>query len=126
MRAKHLERALRQLAEEGVAQILRADAAGRDWIVGVAGALQFDVLADRIRTEYDVPVEFEPTAVKTARWVESDEPQTLKKFTTANASNMAADHHGMPVFLARSDWHVTCAVEDWPGVRFLRTREQVQ
>ena len=126
MRSKHLERALLQLAEEGVAQILRARAAGRDWIVGVAGALQFDILADRIRTEYNVPVHFEPTAVQRARWVEADEPLVLKKFANANSSNMAEDHHGLPVFLARSDWHVTCAIDDWPDVRFLKTREQVQ
>ena len=38
--------------------------------------------------------------------------------------NMSAeDHNGLPVFLARSDWHVTCATEDWPQVRFLATRE---
>jgi peptide chain release factor 3 len=126
MKSKHLERALLQLAEEGVAQILRARSAGRDWIVGVAGALQFDVLADRIRTEYNVPVHFEATSVSTARWIESDEAQALKKFVNANAPNMAEDHHGLPVFLARSDWHVTCATQDWPQVRFLKTREQIQ
>lgn len=125
MRAKHLEKALVQLAEEGVAQILRLQL-GRDWIVGVAGALQFDILADRIRTEYNVPVAFEATSVQTARWVEADETQTLKKFTRANETWMAEDHQGLPVFLARSDYHVSCAVEDWPDVRFLKTREQTQ
>jgi len=124
MRSKHLERALIQLAEEGVAQVLRARL-GRDWIVGVAGALQFDILADRIRTEYNLPVHFEPTSVQTARWIEADEARELKRFMNANESNMAEDHNGLPVFLARSDWHVTCATEDWPDVRFLKTREQV-
>jgi peptide chain release factor 3 len=124
MRAKHLERALIQLAEEGVAQILRSRL-GREWIVGVAGALQFEILADRIRTEYNVPVRFEPTSVQTARWVEADEAAELKRFIQGNDANMAEDHNGLPVFLARSDWHVTCAIEDWPKVRFLKTREQV-
>ncbi len=58
MRAKHLGRALVQLAEEGAAQVFRPRL-GTDWIVGVAGALQFDVLADRMRTEYDMEVRFE-------------------------------------------------------------------
>ena len=61
MRAKHLGRALEQLAEEGAARVFRP-LIGADWIVGVVGALQFDVLADRIRTEYDIPVRFEPPA----------------------------------------------------------------
>ncbi len=124
MRSKHLKRALIQLAEEGVAQVLRAHL-GRDWIVGVAGTLQFDILADRIRTEYNLSVHFEPTAVQTARWIEADEPREIKRFANANEPNMAEDHNGLPVFLARSDWHVTCATEDWPDVRFLKTREQV-
>jgi hypothetical protein len=46
MRSKHLGRALLQLAEEGAAQVFRPTF-GNEWIVGVAGALQFDVLADR-------------------------------------------------------------------------------
>src|SRR5690606_29157241 len=72
LRAKHLGRALLQLAEEGAAQVFRVQV-GADWIVGVAGALQFDVLADRIRTEYSIPVRFEGTSWVTARWVECDD-----------------------------------------------------
>ena len=77
MRAKHLERALRQLAEEGVGQAFKTRL-GSDWIVGVVGSLQFDVLADRIRTEYNVPVRFEPSGLYTARWVSADDPRVLK------------------------------------------------
>ena len=124
MRVKHLGKALRQLAEEGVAQVLKA-AVGATWIVGVAGALQFEILADRIRTEYNVPVRFEPTNFQTARWVEADDVSMLKKLKSALAANMAEDHDGAPVFLARSAWHLQCTEEDWPDVRFLKTREQV-
>jgi peptide chain release factor 3 len=46
MKAKHLGRALEQLAEEGAAQTFKMEL-GSDWIVGVVGGLQFDVLADR-------------------------------------------------------------------------------
>jgi peptide chain release factor 3 len=124
MRAKHLGKALRQLAEEGVAQVLRPGI-GNDWIVGVAGALQFEILADRIRTEYNVPVRFHPVDYQTARWVEADDPQRLKAFRAALEANVAEDHDGAPVFLARSAWHLTCTEEDWPDVRFLKTREQM-
>ncbi len=55
---------------------------GTEWIVGVGvvGALQFEILADRIRTEYGLPVKFEPVGVYAARWVESDDPAKLKAF----------------------------------------------
>ena len=124
MRAKHLGKALVQLAEEGVAQVLKTDVGG-NWIVGVAGALQFEILADRIRTEYNVPVRFDPTSFQTARWVEAGDVASLKKLKSALAANMAEDHDGAPVFLARSAWHLQCTEEDWPDARFLKTREQV-
>ncbi len=124
MRAKHLGKALRQLAEEGVAQVLKTDL-GANWIVGVAGALQFEILADRIRTEYNVPVSFTATSFQTARWVEAGDERLMKKLKAKLAANMAEDHGGAPVFLPRSAWHLTCTEEDWPDVRFLKTREQV-
>ena len=122
MRAKHLSRALQQIAEEGAARVFkpRMDA---DWIVGVVGPLQFEVLADRIRTEYDVPVRFESTSLHTARWVEAEDTHKLKKFRDANESSMAEDHTGSPVFLARNAWHLDKAEEDWPDLKFLKTKE---
>jgi len=122
MRAKHLGRALQQLAEEGAAQVFKP-LIGAEMIVGVVGGLQFEVMADRIRTEYDVPVHFEATAIMTARWVEANDARQLKAFTDANQSAMAGDHDGAPVFLARNAWHLNRAGEDWPDIRFLKTRE---
>jgi peptide chain release factor 3 len=122
MRAKHLGRALTQLAEEGVARAFRTRL-GSNWIVGVLGTLQFDVMADRIRTEYDVPVRFDPVAIHTARWLEADDPHMLKRFTDKNPTAIADDHDGTPVFLARNAWHLDNAAEEWPDIRFLKTLE---
>lgn len=123
LRAKHLGRALTQLAEEGAARVFKPTM-GADWIVGVVGPLQFEVLADRIRTEYDVPVRFEPTELITARWLAADSKADLDNFTAANRASMAVDYDGEPVFLARNAWHLDRAVETAPKVRFLKTREQ--
>ena len=60
----------------------------------------------------------------TARWVEGDDPQMLKKFTDENKASLAEDHDGCLVFLARNDWHLNKAIEDWPKLRFQATREQ--
>ncbi|MDA0339007.1 MAG: peptide chain release factor 3 [Proteobacteria bacterium] len=123
MRAKHVGRALTQLAEEGAARVFRPRI-GSDWIVGVVGVLQFEVMADRIRTEYQVPCRFEPSSLYTARWVEADSERELKRFTDANQGAMADDHAGKPVFLARNAWHLNHTMETWPDIRFLKTREQ--
>ena len=124
MRAKHLGRALQQLAEEGAASVFKPRV-GADWIVGVVGVLQFEILADRIRTEYDVPVRFEPTSLITARWITSRDEHLLKQFVRSNESALADDHKGNPVFLARNAWHLERAGDDWPDIEFLATKEQV-
>lgn len=105
LKAKHLGKALEQLAEEGAARVFKP-LMGSDWVVGVVGALQFEVLRDRIRTEYEIPVKFEQTELYTARWLSSDNPNTLKDFIDKNRSAVANDHDGDPVFLARNAWHL--------------------
>jgi peptide chain release factor 3 len=122
LRAKHLGRALEQLAEEGAARVLRTRA-GTSYIVGVVGALQFDVLADRIKNEYDLPVVFESAGLHTARWVESADHATLARFLSENESAVADDHSGAPVFLARNAWHLETAEKEWPALEFLKVRE---
>ncbi len=124
MRAKHLGRALIQIAEEGAARAFKTRM-GSDWVVGVVGGLQFEVLADRIRTEYDIPVNFEQTELYTARWVEHPDHNVLKKFTDANQASLAEDHDDAPVFLARNAWHLERAEKDWPDIKFQKTKEQL-
>ena len=123
MRAKHLGSALQQLAEEGAARVFKPRMES-NWVVGVVGPLQFDVLTDRIRTEYEVPVKFEPTSLYTARWVVGKDSLKVKKFIEDNQANIADDHDGDPVFLARNAWHLDKAAEDWPDLEFQATKEQ--
>ncbi|MBT4934406.1 MAG: peptide chain release factor 3 [Rhodospirillaceae bacterium] len=125
LRAKHLGRALQQLAEEGAASVFKP-IVGADWIVGAVGPLQFEVMADRIRTEFEVPVHFEPTSLFTARWIEADETLQMKKFIDANSTAVAEDHDGAPVYLARNAWHLERGAKDWPDIRFLKTKDHVE
>jgi peptide chain release factor 3 len=93
-------------------------------VVGVVGPLQFDILTDRIRTEYNLPVHFEQTTLHTARWIESEDRAKMEAFIDQNLANIAEDHDGHPVFLARNAWHLDNANENWPQIRFLATKEQ--
>lgn len=120
LKAKHLGKALEQLAEEGAARVFKPIMQA-DWIVGVVGSLQFDVLRDRIRTEYEIPVKFEQTELYTARWVSGD-AQKLKNFTDNNQSAIANDHDGDPVFLARNAWHLDDAQDKHPDIEFKATK----
>ncbi len=122
LKSKHLGDALRQIAEEGGASVFKP-MIGAEWIVGVVGALQFEVMADRIKNEFNLPVMFEQTQYFTARWVSCDDKNEWKKFSDANQANLAEDNDGAPVFLARNAWHLNKAQEDFPKVKFSKTIE---
>ena len=121
LKAKHLGNALMQIAEEGGASVFKP-LIGNEWIVGVVGALQFQILADRIRTEYEVPVIFEPTSFMTARWLEGS-PADIKDLVDKNRANVAQDYDENWVFLARNDWHLNKTAEDFPKVKFIKTKQ---
>jgi len=123
MKAKHLRRALESLAEEGVTQVFKPQL-GANWIVGVVGQLQLEVLTQRIETEYSIKVAFEQAPFETARWVEAEDAGELKKFVDSNQASMAEDRDGAPVYLAKSAWEVGYTEEKWPKVRFSAIRER--
>ena len=122
LRAKQLKKALEDLAEEGVSQVFRP-ILGSQWIVGVVGQLQLDVLASRMATEYKIAAGFEQAPFETARWVRSEDPAVLKQFIERNRGAMAEDRDGAPVFLARNAWELDYVIKDWPAVRFDKSRE---
>src|SRR5204863_4446305 len=66
-RYKQFDDGLRQLEEEGLMQVFYVAAVRREPIVGVVGALQFDVITSRLRSEYGVEVEIEPAGYAVAR-----------------------------------------------------------
>ena len=123
MKIKHLRKGLEDLAEEGVSQLFKP-AIGSQWIVGVVGELQLDVLASRIASEYGVPATFEPAPFEYARWAICDDAAELKRFIEGNRGSLAEDRDGAPVFLARNSWELNYTAENWPKIRFLTTREQ--
>ena len=82
MKAKKLREALQQMAEEGVVQVFLPHD-GSPAIVGVVGALQLDVLIERLEAEYGLPVSFEPSRFEVCRWVSSGDRAELERFLAA-------------------------------------------
>ncbi len=122
LRAKHLEKGLRQLSEEGAIQLYRP-LLTNDYVLGAVGPLQFDVIANRLGAEYNVDVRLEPLPYETARWVETDDPEALAGFVRAQGPNLARDIYGDYLFMAENDFWLNKAVEKWPAVRFYSARE---
>ncbi|OAN72995.1 peptide chain release factor 3 [Seohaeicola saemankumensis] len=123
MKAKHLEKALMQFAEEGAAKVFKP-AFGSGFIVGVVGALQFEVLASRIELEYGLPVRFEQSQFTSARWV-SGSRQAVEKFVNVNKQHIAHDHDGDIVYLTRLQWDIDRIERDYPDVKLTATKEMM-
>ncbi|MBY8828394.1 peptide chain release factor 3 [Hephaestia mangrovi] len=122
-KTKQLRKALDDMAEEGVTQVFYPEI-GSNWVIGVVGQLQLDVLVSRLEAEYKVAAGLEMAPFETARWIAADDPADLKAFTDVNRAAMAKDRDGNPVFMAKSAWEVGYVAERYPNVRFMATRER--
>ena len=122
MKAKKLREALQQMGEEGVVQVF-VPQDGSPAIVGVVGALQLDVLKERLQAEYGLPIDFETSRFTVCRWVESDKDAELDKFVNAHGSAMASDLDGAPVFMATTAFSLRYEEERWPDIRFTDVKD---
>ena len=121
-KVKQLRRALEDLAEEGLIQVFRPQSGG-NWIVGVIGILQLEVLVSRARQEYKIGIRIEDMSYNAARWVWADDPKDLDAFVRANTFSVVEDNEGRPVFLSKSDWELDYAARNNENIKFLKTRE---
>lgn len=122
-KTKQLRKALDDMAEEGVTQVFYPEI-GSNWVIGVVGQLQLDVLLSRLEAEYKVAAGLEQAPFETARWISSDDPAALKEFVDLNRGAMAKDRDGNPVFMAKSAWEVGYIADRYSKVKFAATRER--
>ena len=121
-KTKQLRKALDDLSEEGVIQVFYPEF-GAQWVVGVVGQLQLDVLVSRLSAEYKVEAALEAAPFATARWLKG--PQTaLDTFAEFNRANLARDRDGDMVFMAKSPWDVGYQQEKNPELTFSATKER--
>ncbi len=125
LKLKQLQKGLAQLSEEGATQFFRP-LLGNELVLGAVGALQFDVVAYRLKDEYGVDAVFEPIGISTARWIRCNDPALLEGFHEKYLPQLARDAAGELVYLAPSRINLQLAEERSPGVQFLATREHAQ
>ncbi|HHS96001.1 MAG TPA: peptide chain release factor 3, partial [Phaeodactylibacter sp.] len=117
LKAKQLEKGLRQLMDEGVAQLFIKNQSGRK-IIGTVGALQFDVIQYRLEHEYGAACTYEPVALYKACWISSEDKAAYAEFLDKRKRDMAVDKEGKDVFLAESKWMLQMAQENFPKIHF--------
>ena len=123
MKIKQMRKALLDLAEEGIARVFRP-LVGSNWVVGVVGALQLEVISTRSEAEYGLNIGFEPTMYETARWIEIPDETLRKRFIATQRANLAEDGDDALVFLARNAWELERIEKEWPDVCILAVRER--
>ncbi len=121
LKLKSLQKGLTQLSEEGSTQVFMP-VRNNDLIVGAVGVLQFEVVAFRLKDEYNVDCMYEPVNIYTARWVEG-EPAKIEEFKKKAYENIAIDGGGHLTYLAPTRVNLSLTEERWPELRFFSTRE---
>jgi len=121
-KSKQLEKGVRQLTDEGLAQLFLQQPGNRK-IIGTVGELQFDVIKFRLEHEYGALCDLRPLPYVKALWFTFNEPSELNEFLSRKASYIAYDKDNAPVFFAESEWIIKVIRDNYPSVSFHKTSE---
>jgi len=122
MRSKQLEKGIRQLTDEGVAQLFTQQP-GNKKIVGCVGDLQFDVIRYRLEHEYGAACSFQTMQAHKACWLTSTNDAVLQQFIRTKALQIVQDKDGNPVFIAPSAYMLDLEKRNNPEITFHTTSE---
>lgn len=122
MKTKQLEKGLKQLMEEGVAQMFTFDMGSRK-AIGTVGQLQFEVIQFRLKSEYNASVEFTPMNLYKACWISGTDKKQLDEFVRSKNRHIAHDKDGKLVFMAESKSWLQMVQENYPDIQFHFTSE---
>jgi peptide chain release factor 3 len=118
LRRKHLDKGLRQLSEEGAAQVFYATThAGPEPLVGAVGRLQFDVLLHRLAGEYGVEATLQNLPFGFARWVTGDAAE-IERLGSSTGRWLVFDSKNRPLLLFESEWTMQHTVQRHENLTF--------
>ena len=122
MKSKQLDKGIRQLTDEGVAQLFTQQP-GNKKIVGCVGDLQFDVIRYRLEHEYGARCAFRPIQAHKACWLTSDDQEALDRFVRVKSTQVVQDKDGNNVFMAPSGYMLDLEKRENPAITFHTTSE---
>ena len=116
MKRKQFMKGINQIAQEGAIQIFRELMGGmEEIIVGVVGVLQLDVLAYRLKNEYNVDITMESLPYTTIRWIENENIDLDKLKGTADMKKVK-DLKDRPLLLFAHEWSVGMTLDRNEGL----------
>lgn len=122
LKYKQLDKGVKQLMEEGVAQLFTKLDNNRK-IIGTVGALQFDVIKYRLEHEYGAKCDYESMPMHKACWVSAKNEAALQELKSRRSRNLALDKDGKLVYLAESAWTLKMAQDNHPDIEFHTSSE---
>lgn len=122
LKMKALQKGLVQLSEEGATQVFKP-MISNDLVLGAVGVLQFDVVAQRLASEYNVKCSYEGVNVSLARWIFCDDEKKLNDFKKKYEVNLSYDGAGYLTYLAPTGVNLQLAQDKNPDIIFSATRE---
>ena len=121
-KTKQLDKGVRQMTDEGVAQLFMQQPGNRK-IVGTVGELQYEVIKFRLEHEYGAKCSFSSLPFTRACWITTDDKKELEQFLSRKSGAIAYDKDNNPVFFAESEWMLKMARENFPSITFHETSE---
>lgn len=122
LKTKQLDKGVRQMTDEGVAQLFMQQPGNRK-IIGTVGELQYEVIKFRLEHEYGARCSFSNLPYVKACWITTDNKKELEEFIKRKSSAIAYDKERNPVFLAESEWMLKLARENFPSITFHNTSD---
>jgi peptide chain release factor 3 len=122
MKSKQLDKGLRQLMDEGVAQLFTYEM-GKRKVVGTVGQLQFEVIQHRLQHEYGASCRFHPVSLYKACWIGGADHKKIKEFIDSKYRHIAKDKDGKWVFMAETKSWLQMVEQNFPDVVFHITSE---
>lgn len=117
IKSKQLDKGIRQLTDEGVAQLFMQQPGNRK-IIGAVGELQFDVIKYRLLNEYSAACTFHPLPLFRACWISSSNTEKLKEFISRKAAQIVYDKDNKPVYMAESRGMLNVMIDHYPEIQF--------
>ncbi|MCQ2548103.1 MAG: peptide chain release factor 3 [Clostridia bacterium] len=104
MKAKHFQKGVDQLAQEGAIQVYRNEY--NEVIIGAVGQLQFEVFEYRLKNEYNADIRMDMLNYSVAKWVNNPDLEKIKSALDSRTM-LVFDHFNRPIILFANEFTLT-------------------
>ncbi|AEO08310.1 peptide chain release factor 3 [Buchnera aphidicola] len=122
LKQKQLKKGLIELSEEGTIQVFRP-IMNNYCILGAIGILQFDVVIERLKIEYNIDAIYKKVNIILARWIRFKNDHSINDFKKKYSSYIAYDTNNSLIYLAPSVANLHIVMTQNTDIFFDKIRE---